>query len=343
MTVQESYRILGLPAGAGMDEVKSAFRKLAFETHPDLHGNDPAASRNFQRINEAYLLLRNHLENGGATSGSGATGGSGGPQPRAGREQASRAYASQSQQANRAAQDHFREIFRQAFKDAFKDTFDNQAKDSRGWSRPEKPRAPQPERPKPQARPTGPSAKTTPGGKPSASRTSSDSWFDRPEEVLRDIFQDPYARQVFEDIFAQVSGKPSGGSQPRPPAADRSGQTNGRSAPAGPSTAGSAPRARNPQPPTEALPPRSSGGGISGWFKRQLDVDQTIHMSSAELLPGRTLRLTLHSGLFGKPRQIEVTLPADFQLGKPLRLKGLGRTMVGAKGDMYLRILPSEG
>lgn len=62
MNVAEAYGFLRLPKGAGPDEVKAAYRKLAFELHPDLNPDDPSASRRFQLLNEAYVLLKQVLE-----------------------------------------------------------------------------------------------------------------------------------------------------------------------------------------------------------------------------------------------------------------------------------------
>jgi molecular chaperone DnaJ len=62
VNVAEAYGILRLPKGAGSDEVKTAYRKLAFELHPDLNPDDPSASRRFQLLNEAYVLIKQVLE-----------------------------------------------------------------------------------------------------------------------------------------------------------------------------------------------------------------------------------------------------------------------------------------
>lgn len=61
MNVAEAYGILRLKRGADTDEVKAAYRKLAFELHPDLNPDDPSAARRFQRLNEAYVLLKQVL------------------------------------------------------------------------------------------------------------------------------------------------------------------------------------------------------------------------------------------------------------------------------------------
>lgn len=61
MTVKECYDVLELPRSATLEEVKSAYRRLAFALHPDLN-SAPDASRRFQAVNEAYVLLRKTLE-----------------------------------------------------------------------------------------------------------------------------------------------------------------------------------------------------------------------------------------------------------------------------------------
>lgn len=56
LTLKECYALLGVPQGADLDTVKHAYRKRAFELHPDLNPGD-GASRDFQKLNEAYVTL----------------------------------------------------------------------------------------------------------------------------------------------------------------------------------------------------------------------------------------------------------------------------------------------
>lgn len=50
------YAILGISTGAALSDIKSAFRRLAIELHPD-HNKAPDANATFQKLNEAYTAL----------------------------------------------------------------------------------------------------------------------------------------------------------------------------------------------------------------------------------------------------------------------------------------------
>ncbi len=57
--MKDYYRILGVPDNANQEEVKKAFRRLAFKYHPDTNpGNEKQAEERFKEINEAYGVLR---------------------------------------------------------------------------------------------------------------------------------------------------------------------------------------------------------------------------------------------------------------------------------------------
>ncbi len=57
-----SYERLGIRPGASADEIKKAYRKAAFDFHPDRHPGDKLAEEKFKLVAEAYEML---------TSGSG--------------------------------------------------------------------------------------------------------------------------------------------------------------------------------------------------------------------------------------------------------------------------------
>ena len=57
MTTRDLYEVLGVPRGAGQDEIKSAYRRLARQHHPDVNPNDPSAEEKFKEIGHAYNVL----------------------------------------------------------------------------------------------------------------------------------------------------------------------------------------------------------------------------------------------------------------------------------------------
>jgi curved DNA-binding protein CbpA len=51
------YEILGIPRHSTESEIKSAYRQLALQYHPDVHPNKAYAEERFKQINEAYQVL----------------------------------------------------------------------------------------------------------------------------------------------------------------------------------------------------------------------------------------------------------------------------------------------
>ncbi|HBE95172.1 MAG TPA: molecular chaperone DnaJ, partial [Desulfovibrio sp.] len=95
MTLAQCFRALQLQPGASLAEVKTAFRKLAFQFHPDLNPSPEAASI-FRKINEAYVLLSKTLPETppGQAPGPGPE-----AEPRTGPAQGAQAYERQQRQA----------------------------------------------------------------------------------------------------------------------------------------------------------------------------------------------------------------------------------------------------
>jgi molecular chaperone DnaJ len=88
---KDFYAILGVPADAGQDAIKKAYRKLARQHHPDANAGNPASEQRFKEVGEAYAVLsdpeqRQQYDAVRAMSRGGARFTSGGPNGSAGFE-----------------------------------------------------------------------------------------------------------------------------------------------------------------------------------------------------------------------------------------------------------------
>jgi molecular chaperone DnaJ len=153
------------------------------------------------------------------------------------------------------------------------------------------------------------------GGKPSGGFSA------KQEEVLRDILNDPFAKQVFEDIFSKLKrGVQPEGASSQPVTTKKLDLKWGE----------------------RALSIDLGKGivqSIKDWASGQLNDRQTVRMPARDLIPGTTLRVQIRHRFTAEPRTIDVTLPPDFVVGRPIRLKGMGRKLGPWRGDLYLRLL----
>ena len=59
MSQNDYYQILGVDQTASAKQIKDAYRKLAFQYHPDRNDKNPAAAEKMKSVNEAYAVLSN--------------------------------------------------------------------------------------------------------------------------------------------------------------------------------------------------------------------------------------------------------------------------------------------
>ncbi|HZF38207.1 MAG TPA: DnaJ domain-containing protein, partial [Blastocatellia bacterium] len=59
MSKRDYYEVLGVSRNATEQELKSSYRKLALQYHPDRNPGDHSAEEKFKEINEAYGVLAN--------------------------------------------------------------------------------------------------------------------------------------------------------------------------------------------------------------------------------------------------------------------------------------------
>ena len=285
LSLKECYGILNLEKGATLEDVKRAYRRRAFELHPDLNPGNEEAGRQFQRLNEAYVALSQILQTEEAA--------------RAEKEGKAR------QQARAEAQDDTRDKSGDSAETEHgTKTEQENSEDTQGQDQTSEERR----------------------------KRAASAAYEGQEEVLRDLLNDPFARRVFEDIYSEVNRQTQDSTPPPPPPP---------------------PFAEAPPQPKEAPKPRkvqmsshklnldfTKGikGMVTGWLRHQIDDEQTIKMPASSLLPGARIRLQIRRGLSEELSTIEITLPQDFVVGKPVRLRGLGKKVGQWQGDLYLTL-----
>lgn len=350
-SLAECYRVLGVPQSASLDEIKHAYRTKAFALHPDLNP-DAGASRQFQQLNEAYVILIRYLDSRAGTQA----------KPQAGttpNEQSARkgqeAYKEQQrreqkekerrewQEAERRAREREaqkekeqreaerrewlrREIERQEAERLARQEQAKQekirqqeARKAAEREREEKLRQAS-EQKRPEAYRRNYSYTHTATGSPmngsgadaEANAGTSDA---KRESLLQDLLNDPFARRVYEDIYSEIQQRKQMPAEPPKPKkismewGDKNFQLD--------LTAG-------------------LGGAIKGWMRSQIDEEQELFFPASHLFPGAHIRLQIRQGFSREPHTLEVTLPQDFAVGKPVRLKGMGKKIGRWQGDLYL-------
>ena len=381
MSLKEYFAILGVTPNSSLDDVKRAYRKRAFELHPDLNPS-AGASQQFQRLNEAYVNLIRALDTQGKPPPTtnrakpDASDAKTGHQAYA--EQARREQQEKEQKEKERLRREKQEEERRKRQDAeqkLREKEEQEARDKREKERRERLRteierqeaerlarkeknrleqerlaqareAAEKERqeklaqqqPKAEAykrsyaKPQGTAdnssfsgsfASANPSGNPSFDRAYGTHFTgmsaDEPsrENLLNDLLNDPFARRVYEDIYAEVE--------------------NRKNAYPTENLANSLPAERLAEVGKSAKDfAKNVGGAMKGWLHSQIDEVQEIAMPASSLCAGARIRLQIKVGLSGEGKTVDVTLPPDFAPGKPIRLRGMGRKVGKWQGDLFL-------
>ncbi|WP_291440225.1 J domain-containing protein [Desulfovibrio sp.] len=332
ISLKECYEILKLEKNADLAAVKRAYRRRAFELHPDLNPGNAEASRDFQMLNEAYVALSGilkHEDGIRATSEArkaaqkakkNAAQGDGsdkkpGPAADAGQTEdkappppdgTGGAEAAGQQQAKTAGADAGSQTEQQKKKQQNEET-------------------------------TGSEENAT-----DRNGTAGAAYAE--QDVLRDLLNDPFARRVFEDIYSELNRqhaeKPqqetaeahTAESAPQSRARPKAAQKEKRSTPLHKSNLAWG--------TTKWSSDMTKGvtGMVRGWLRRQIDEEQSLTLPAANLAPGCRVRLQIRQGIQAELKTVEITLPPDFTVGKPIRLRGLGKRIGPWQGDLYLTL-----
>lgn len=308
-SLKECYAILRLEPGADLAALKRAYRRRAFELHPDLHPGQADAGRKFQLLNEAYVALSAVLQPG--------------PEEAAQPRQEQKAHEDDAAEGGPA----------QAAGPAADPNADKGARAARAEGRDET------ERPAGQAedRAEDGTADAATDAQAADRQSAAGRAAYAEHDVLRDLLNDPFARRVFEDIYSELNRQQA---TPPPQAGAEAGPQSARA------------RARETAPKTARLhranllwgapkgeaDPGGVTGLVKGWLRRQIDEEQSLTLPAAHLAPGKRVRLQIRQAFSGELRTVEITLPPDFAVGKPVRLRGLGKRVGPWQGDLYLTL-----
>ena len=324
ISLKECYDILKLKKDADTADLKRAYRRRAFELHPDLNPDNPEASREFQLLNEAYVALTAVLKHEDTVQA--ATEASRAAQEE-GRAQAAKGEAAEEKSERQASAQAEKESQPKASPEG-----ETSRQDAAGGA----------SGPAGAAGPASESASNQQqraNGAAAGQQTAQNGYSEH--DVLRDLLTDPFARRVFEDIYSELNRQQQ---EKAPPRQEEPAPEQPRPKPAAAEKRTVKLHQSNlawGTPKWNKDHSKGVTGMVKGWLRRQIDEEQTLALPSANLAPGKRVRLQIRQAISGELKTVDITLPPDFTVGKPIRLRGLGKRVGPWQGDLYL-ILTNE-
>ncbi len=307
ISLQECYVILQIENDATLEDVKKAYRKRAFELHPDLNPNVSDASYQFQRLNEAYVALSQILET----------------------EEGARKASAQKEEAKQKTQDEADK----AKKDPKSTTDSSTKQEQKTKDKKEQKEQEQKTR-----------AEAHRQRQASAAYAKEDVLRDLLHDPFaRRVFEDIYSEVSKQEKPAAPppNQDEQAGTQGAQKAQSSSAKTTqGKPSPQGKQSQQTPPTVQVDIGDSNNLShvANNFSGKIMGWFRQQIDETQSIKMPASALFPGARIRLQIRRGLSDELSTVEIMLPKDFIAGKPIRLRGLGKKVGKWQGDLYLTI-----
>ncbi len=319
----EHYGILKVSKTATLDEIKKAYRKRAFELHPDLHPENPNANKEFQLLNEAYVLLTAYVNKPKYTPP---------PKPESNYQSSTEdsTYFKQKDPNSYNSSSKFTKqeepkknpyaktenLFTSNYKRKTSTDERNTESHKRTYSKAQSAYERESNKASSHVHSANP--------KDHANFVREDN--PTPEELMQDILKDPFARRVYEDIYSTLEEKKDNFCQ-----SPYTGEKKKKSI-------------LNTDWITDNLHigvDKNIGGNAKSWLKKQIDDHIEYELPVKSLYPRSRIRLQIGQGFSKEPRTVEITLPPDFVIGKPVRLSGLGKKLGKWTGDLYITFVPT--
>lgn len=333
ISLKECYAVLKLEKDADLAAVKRAYRRRAFELHPDLNPGNAEASREFQLLNEAYVALSGILNH----------------------EDEVRKKSEARQETRKEARQEARKGKKESTSE--KDAGQANAKEEdKNASQPPPSDAEAAKNPGNQGKgQNAGQADTAQGGQNGAKdKAASEEQAGKThadaagaayaeQDVLRDLLNDPFARRVFEDIYSELNKQQAEkATQEEPRQQEAESAPQNRAKPKAAKIKKNAALHKENLAGTTATWSSEMARGVTGmvkdWLRRQIDEEQSLTLPASNLAPGCRIRLQIRQGLQAELKTVEITLPPDFTVGRPVRLRGLGKRVGPWQGDLYLTL-----